>query len=294
MAMMTPNSSRWSNYQEPIDEEDEREGLPRMFRKMNVPDVASAATREESLSAGALKDRRREIGVGILEFSPEKAGRDITPLKMNISQKCISGTLGALAGIGRRSGTFSCSKGGVAEEYYQEESSDTEEVTPLTKTRKGYQQISDLSDSEGPSIMKRKYHHYTLLESDSSQTGPPTIGRPSSKLFMSSAPETETTSLTNVSMSSSAKAYDSEDVVAGRPWVADVIVEDVSEFVTSPNIERRFDDFTERMHTFENKMRSNLAEIFELVAQQQLQLTSYQQQLLNKNKPACVSIDSTL
>ncbi|XP_077979398.1 voltage-gated inwardly rectifying potassium channel KCNH7-like isoform X2 [Glandiceps talaboti] len=294
MPTMSPNSSRRSYHEEPIEEEDEREEHPRMFRKMNVPDVASAATREDNISTGALKDRRRESGVGILEFSPDKAGRDITPLKMNITQKCIAGPLGAIAGIGyRHSGTFSCSKGGVTEDYHQEELSDTEEVSPPVKTKKGYQQISDLDNSAGPSIMKRKYHHYTILESDTKQTTPPTTARVSSKTLTGTTPEMETTSLNNVSPTESAKVHDTEETVAGRQRMADVVVEDVSDFVSNPDIERRFDDFNERMYSFENKMRSSMAEIFELVGQQQMQLASYRQQLLNRDKSTCASIDST-
>ncbi|XP_070579996.1 voltage-gated inwardly rectifying potassium channel KCNH2-like isoform X2 [Ptychodera flava] len=260
------------------DEHDDRSERTRPFRKSNVPDVASAATREETLSSAASKDRRRESGVGILEFSPDKAGRDITPLKMNISPKCISGPLGALAGL---------------DVYHHEERSDPEETSPLMKNKRGYQQISDADDSEGPSIMKRKYHHYTILESDSSQAGP-SGGRPSSKVFSSSAPETETTSLTNISLSSSARVHDSDDPNVGRaPRLADVIVEDVSDFVSNPDIERRFDDFNDRMSNFECKMRSSMAEIFELVRQQQQQLASLKQQASGRDRPGSLSLDTS-
>nr|XP_002737091.1 PREDICTED: uncharacterized protein LOC100377482 [Saccoglossus kowalevskii] len=254
------------------DELEDRFDRQRMIMKRkvtNVPDVASAATREDNLSSAGSKDRRRESGVGILEFSPDKAGRDITPLKMNLTlnPKCITGPFGAIAE------TFSCAK--MAELHHRQQHllGEHEETSPLMKKKRGYQQISETEDSEGPSIMKRKYHHYTL-ESDSSQPGP-SSGRPSSKVF-SSAAETETTSLTNVSLSSSIRPHENEDIVTTRqPRTDHIAVQDIH--ITDPIIERRFDDFTNRMGSFETKMASSMTEIYELVRQQQSMLARCQQ-----------------
>lgn len=44
-------------------------------------------------------DDRRHSGMGILEFSPTKAGQDVTPANLNFGQRQRSGTLHSIAGI---------------------------------------------------------------------------------------------------------------------------------------------------------------------------------------------------
>nr|XP_006821079.1 PREDICTED: potassium voltage-gated channel subfamily H member 2-like [Saccoglossus kowalevskii] len=167
-----------------------------------------------------------ESGTGILEFSPEMAGRDVTPAPEFLTRR----------------------------HFHQQHQQQIQQQELRDKHKSGaFQAIADAlsgvnaivnavsgSNSrhhtpESSPLLKRKARHYSARPSFPKSTSAP------------------------LGMSRSGSLPDE---------TSSVVVEDMSSFISNPDIDRRLDDLHKHLNRLENKMNSDIALILDLLRKQ--------------------------
>ncbi|XP_033639765.1 potassium voltage-gated channel unc-103-like isoform X1 [Asterias rubens] len=181
-------------------------------------------------SSATLDSSDDECGTGILEFSPDMAGRDVTPapeiaLQMEDHQKRTSVVGGT--------GAFSAIAGSSSENEVYSSHGALSGVNSIVHAVTGTRRYTP----ENSTHMKRKARHYTTVNSGAKLS--PTTAQQSANISQS-MPE----------------------VTGNQP---DILVEDVSSFIPSADIEHRLDDLQHQMTRLECKVTSDMATILELL-----------------------------
>ncbi|XP_064648680.1 potassium voltage-gated channel subfamily H member 6-like isoform X3 [Lineus longissimus] len=189
--------------------------------------------RDDPMMSLSSDDDYRESGVGILEFSPEKAGLDVTPANFHFSNKNFEKK--------RHSGTFTQLTGAL--------SSVNAVVSAVTgQRRKSQQETAPLLEQEQSPTQQRKATGIYISTSSSS------------------VPKSTSSMTLPVSSPSSHSQFDESTAMQVATPV--VVVDDQ---VTRPSsaspqdVEKRLDDLTRQLSRLEEKMSSDVAVILELL-----------------------------
>ncbi|XP_038076431.1 potassium voltage-gated channel subfamily H member 6-like isoform X2 [Patiria miniata] len=178
-------------------------------------------------SSATLDSSDEECGTGILEFSPDMAGRDVTPAPEIVLQLEDHKRSGGHGGVG----PFSAIAGSSTESEIYSSHGALSGVNSIVHAVTGARRFT----SEHPTHMKRKARHYTV--------------NPGATL----SPINQETSY----------SQSTPDMTGNQP---DILVEDVSSFVLpNSDIERRLDDLQHQMTRLECKVTSDMATILELL-----------------------------
>ncbi|XP_077978016.1 voltage-gated inwardly rectifying potassium channel KCNH6-like [Glandiceps talaboti] len=236
------------------------------FRKRENDDKEKRARRSKAMrrtnseanhSLGVDSSEEQESGTGILEFSPEMAGRDVTPVPALLRQ--AENKQQYSQGLENRdrhkSGAFQAIAGSYA---YKPTTDDAlSGVNAIVSAVSGTSSRHHSPDSSP--LLKRKARHYSAKPSVPKSTSAP--------LGMSRASSTQ------------------EDANQSN-----VVVEDVSSFVSNPDIDRRLDDLHRHLSRLETKLNSDITSILDLLKRQQQPYASPPQLLASRSKQAKPSL----
>ncbi|XP_070566834.1 voltage-gated inwardly rectifying potassium channel KCNH6-like isoform X2 [Ptychodera flava] len=222
------------------NEKDKARKKTKPMRRMN-----SEANRSLAMDSS----EEQESGTGILEFSPEMAGRDVTPAP-ELSRPVHAQSNQQEQRDKHKSGAFQAIADALSG------------VNAIVSAVSGTSGSRHHSPESSP-LLKRKARHYSAKPSVPKSTSAPI----------------------NMSRGSSLQEDQHQ---------ANVVVEDVSSFVSNPDIEKRLDDLHKHLNRLETKMNSDIAAVLDLLKRQQNTYASPPQLLSYRTKQAKPSLPTRL